>query len=56
MDGDYVIQQLSQRNWNKFLLDRTGNSITYSNMTAIREAMEATKIEGLLYNQSKSEL
>ncbi len=29
-----------------------GNSITYSNMTAIREAMEAAKIEGIAFTTS----
>ena len=50
MDEDYVIQQLSQKEIETgfFWIERNG--ITYSNMTAIREAMEAAKIEGCLYN------
>ena len=47
MDEDYVIQQLSQKKLKQVSFGSNGNGITYSNMTAIREAMEAAKIEGL---------
>ena len=57
MDEDYVIQQLSQKKLKQVSFGPNGNGITYSNMTAIREAMEAAKIEGAAFTtRSKSKL
>lgn len=52
MDEDYVIQQLSQKKLKQVSFGSNGNGITYSNMTAIREAMEAAKIEGVAFTTS----
>ena len=52
MDEDYVIQQLSQKKLKQVSFGSNGNGITYSNMTAIREAMEAAKIEGVSFTTS----
>lgn len=52
MDEDYVIQQLSQKKLKQVSFGSNGNGITYSNMTAIREAMEAAKIEGVDFTTS----
>ena len=52
MDEDYVIKQLSQKKLKQVSFGSNGNGITYSNMTAIREAMEAAKIEGVSFTTS----
>ncbi|MBS6536381.1 MAG: penicillin-binding protein PBP2X [Streptococcus parasanguinis] len=52
MDEDYVIQQLSQKKLKQVSFGSNGNGITYSNMTAIREAMEAAKIKGVSFTTS----
>ena len=52
MDEDYVIQQLSQKKLKQVSFGANGNGITYSTMTAIREAMEAAKIEGVAFTTS----
>ena len=52
MDEDYVIKQLSQKKLKQVSFGSNGNGITYSNMTAIREAMEAAKIEGVAFTTS----
>ena len=52
MDEDYVIQQLSQKKLKQVSFGSNGNGITYSTMTAIREAMEAAKIEGVAFTTS----
>ena len=52
IDEDYVIQQLSQKKLKQVSFGSNGNGITYSNMTAIREAMEAAKIEGVAFTTS----
>lgn len=52
MDEDYVIQQLSQKKLKQVSFGSNGNGITYSNMTAIREAMEAAKIKGVAFTTS----
>lgn len=52
MDEDYVIQQLSQKKLKQVSFGSNGNGITYSNMTAIRDALEAAKIEGIAFTTS----
>ena len=52
MDEDYVIKQLSQKKLKQVSFGSNGNGITYSNMTAIREAMEAAKIKGVSFTTS----
>lgn len=52
MDEDYVIKQLSQKKLKQVSFGSNGNGITYSNMTAIREVMEAAKIEGVSFTTS----
>lgn len=52
MDENYVVQQLSQKKLKQVSFGSNGNGITYSNMTAIREAMEAAKIEGIAFTTS----
>ena len=52
MDEDYVIQQLSQKKLKQVSFGANGNGITYSTMTAIRDAMEAANIEGVAFTTS----
>lgn len=52
MDENYVVQQLSQKKLKQVSFGSNGNGITYSNMTAIRDALEAAKIEGIAFTTS----
>lgn len=52
MDENYVVQQLSQKKLKQVSFGSNGNGITYSNMTAIRDALEAAKIEGIAFTIS----
>ena len=52
MDENYVVQQLSQKKLKQVSFGSNGNGITYSNMTAIRGALEAAKIEGIAFTTS----
>lgn len=52
MDENYVVQQLSQKKLKQVSFGSNGNGITYSNMTAIRDALEAAKIEGVSFTTS----
>lgn len=52
MDKEYVKTQLSQKNLKQVSFGSQGNGITYSNMSAIRQAFEDAKIEGIDFTTS----
>ncbi|GGE36777.1 penicillin-binding protein PBP2X [Streptococcus himalayensis] len=52
MEKDYVKSQLSQKGLQQVSFGSKGNGITFSNMNAIKEALEKAKVKGVAFTTS----